>query len=611
MISPVTVGLFLFIFALGYFIPGYFISRLLNSQLIFVSSFILSLLILFHIIFWSQVFSIPISVLSITLGLATICIITGYGYFRHRNHVHQVTFSRVKIFKDKGIAALFLGICFLVLAYRLHKAPLLGADTFFRWDFLAQKLLTLGHFSFYPPMTSQDYKVYFFTDGIPPLVSFSYYWLYSVFRRPVNQLTTLLVMIQFLTLTVLAYHTAKQMFSKLAGMMSIGILLSSPLFIWAVAIGQETGYTAISMGGVLFFMSTAKRQKDYKSMILAGCSAALGILSREYGWVFLVCGVLIAMWRGIQRDSILVFIIITLTIALPWYVRTWIISGNPFYSNPVGNLFSVNEIHAAILEAYTRVNGFGVNTYERISKLGSHILRNAGMSFFLGTIGSIVFLRKKGYLMVTAFLCFSVWVYSVKFTANNFISTRVLTPAIFLLSVSASGWLALLAKRSKKVRVTIGAVITLACAWSFLYVVLYPREPDDLPPGRWMHAALQSYSNTPSEIYLLDAVKKHVPATFPFRILSDNAYAHVVLSGIGVEVVPIWSPGVRFIFDNSLEPEAIRQRLRSTNIFAVLYYPYSINTQYLNQFKFYAHDRNNWNPVINQSRYVLYLLPGT
>ncbi|HEX3876996.1 MAG TPA: hypothetical protein VHW24_08420, partial [Bryobacteraceae bacterium] len=86
--------------------------------------------------------------------------------------------------------------CTVVLA-RAAIAPLTGYDTIFRWDFLARRILALGNFTFYPPLQLGDFRSYFYPDGIPPLVSFAYWWLYAATGKYLPVITCLWVAAQF------------------------------------------------------------------------------------------------------------------------------------------------------------------------------------------------------------------------------------------------------------------------------------------------------------------------------------------------------------------------------------------------------------------------------
>jgi len=64
-----------------------------------------------------------------------------------------------------------------------------------------------------------------------------------------------------------------------------------------------------------------------------------------------------------------------------------------------------------------------------------------------------------------------------------------------------------------------------------------------------------------------------------YRVLSDSAYLHAALAQSGIEVVPVWSPEVRFLFSSS--PEDADRRLAALRIASVAWYPESLNMSYL------------------------------
>ena len=76
-------------------------------------------------------------------------------------------------------------------------------------------------------------------------------------------------------------------------------------------------------------------------------------------------------------------------------------------------------------------------------------------------------------------------------------------------------------------------------------------------------------------------------------MLSDSAHLHAALIDKGIEVVPVWSPEVRFLF--TLPPEEAERQLRALHIGNVAYYPRSLNTRYLvSASRFYAALPQRW-----------------
>src|SRR5262245_14496635 len=159
--------MFPFLLVLGLFLPGFFIAKCLRHQLCWASGFVMSLLILFHSAFWLGVFGVPIR-----LGTTVPCLIgvsaaAAWLWRKYRNPVK--TNPRPQFATPDRILLLFSGLVAVVLFARSAVSSPIGSDTLWRWDFLAQRILTLGNFDFYPPLTAADFRAYFFVDGLPPL----------------------------------------------------------------------------------------------------------------------------------------------------------------------------------------------------------------------------------------------------------------------------------------------------------------------------------------------------------------------------------------------------------------------------------------------------------
>jgi len=226
--------------------------------------------------------------------------------------------------------------------------------------------------------------------------------------------------------------------------------------------GQETGLTAISLIATLYFIGSAKGENDRSAMVMAGLSAALGFLSREYGGAFIVCGVIACLWKRCSRTSVLTFVAASLLPTVPWYIRNWVVAGNPFYSNPVGHLFALNSVHTGILTSYIAQFGFRANASKLLPQLLQIGLLMFPIQLLLG-IGGV--LRERRRFVPLAFSCLVVvllWVYSVGRTSGGLLySCRVLSPVLALLSVAGAVFLA--ESRRGKMRSLLQALVTSQC----------------------------------------------------------------------------------------------------------------------------------------------------
>ena len=268
---------------LGLFLPGFFIAKYLRHPLWWASAFTISLLILFHSIFWLGVSGIPIklwTVLPVLLAASAMA-----AWVQRKFALPVAPDPAPPLPTQDRILLLLSGLVGAVLLVHSAIAPTMGGDTPFRWDFLARQLLAFGKFDFYPPLTPADFRTYFFVDGIPPLVSFTHWWLYASAGRYLPSLTSVFVAAQFACTLAFTYGAASAVFSRRAGVLAAAILAASPLYFRSVVIGQETGLTALSIAATIYFVVIAREPGDLPAMVSAGLAAALCALSREYGWI--------------------------------------------------------------------------------------------------------------------------------------------------------------------------------------------------------------------------------------------------------------------------------------------------------------------------------------
>jgi hypothetical protein len=252
---------------LGLFLPGYFIARCLRHPLWWASAFPISLLVLFHSIFWLGILHVPLTLWSV---LPCLLAVAGAAAWMARKTPPFTPASPAPPW-DKLDRVLFAStaIAGAVLLARLAISPLNGFDTRFRWDFLAQRMLALGKFDFYPPLTPADFHTYFFVDGIPPLISFTHWWLYASAGSHLPWLICIFVVAQFLCTLAFTYGAAEALFSRRAGVLAAAILAASPLYFRSVILGQETGMTALAIAATLYFIVTARSDKDTPAMVSA------------------------------------------------------------------------------------------------------------------------------------------------------------------------------------------------------------------------------------------------------------------------------------------------------------------------------------------------------
>jgi len=566
---------------------AYFLSVLLRSKARAVSTFIAALLVLFHSVFWLQVARADITYFSVLIPV----LVCAFLLWRLAAGSDAALRPRLPAWKPPAlperILLMTIVVAGLVMATRCLAQPLYGWDTPFRWHFLAVRILEQQSLWFYPPVEEHDFAYYFYPDGIPPLVSIAYFWLYSAFGRAVPLLAGFFVVTQVLVLADLCRRTAGHLFGAAAGVHALAIAASSSLLFLALFWGQETGLTAISLVATLYFIVTANDGKDERAMVLAGAAAALGALAREYGCIFLVCGGLTCLWERRPRRDVAVFAAAFGLLAAPWYIRSWIVAGNPFYSNPAsGALFHVNEVHSGILAAYSRVLGFSTNMGPYMRFVWPYLLVTAPLQLVLGLTGAMAFGRRLGYAALSCLVVILLWIYSVGQTAGGIAyAMRVMSPALAVLSILGAGLLA----RVRVPRVQALLVTPILCAFCLfgaLQDVIMPTSVFGVHPRGWGSLAFSRPDRTDHEF--LRALTLLPPSA---QILGHNAYQYASLETSreqpGQHLYPVWSPSFSFLFDPSVPAHVAADRLAGAGITHIIHSPRSKNNFYLHRFPFF------------------------
>jgi hypothetical protein len=572
-------------------LPGYFISVLLASGDRVTSTFCGSLVVLFQSIFWLGFAGIRLSFVPVLTCLLSAAIALAFcaRLWRHEKRNDPVPGQSVPT-ELRVLVFILVAASGLLLWLLTARIPLMGPDTSFRWNFLSLQMLKEGSFAFYPPRSAQDFRHYFYPDGIPPLVSFSYWWLYASLGRAAPPVTSIFIASQYLMAMWIAYRLGCRLHSPMAGCWAVAALVGCTLFFFAVVLGQETGLTAISLGATLYFILEPEMRFLDRAMILAGISAGVGCLSREYGVIVVICGLATCLWRKMGVKPAAILLVTTAVSASPWYIRNWLLTGNPVYSNSVGQLFPVNPIHAAILETYHQELGM---THEQAWSLCKWLATRAPLQL-VGLFLGLCFLRKLFPLILSALLFMIVWLYSMRFTSGGVsISSRVLSPAWLALSVAMGV-------------VVVSLRLTKLVQWALLGLVLVIGMH-----AIYLHLPVSNAGNAPDSSNI-DLEWNRLADRFRMqngRILSDNAYVHAPLSARGIDVVPIWSPEVRFLFDQQMSPSAARQRLLALGIRFVETGDSQLNSMFLQKIKFFSQDAGRWTVFARLGTLTFYQLP--
>jgi hypothetical protein len=496
---------------------------------------------------------------------------------------------------DRPVAArwfrrwIFCGICVLTAMVILRTTlwPLSGWDTPFRWDFLAIRMIERHGFQFYPPVNPADFRLFFYTEPTPPMVSFSYWWLYATAGGHFPALTSILIALQFVWTIWFTYRIGRKLDSSKAGWLATGALAGSLLFVRSVAIGQENGLTALSMAAMLFAVVDAPVRAGWSSMILAGMAAALGAVSREYGCIFPMLGAIALIWIGGNWKNASVICVVAGILAGPWYVRNMLRTGNPFYPTRFGP-FPVDKVHSAMFDFLAAHVGISTWTLNDWAQAILNLVHQAPIQSTLGLLATLIYIRKRGYLFLIASVVTMLWLFAIRYSeGGREYETRVLSPAVVILSVAAGMWMA--QWKHSHLRTISMAVVGSTVLWSIVAAALLPYYVTRNTLEHWGDLVFLPRP-VPQDWWLT------LPAILPphSRVLSANPYIHASLANSDLEIVPPWSPEVEFIADPNIAPATARQRLIGAGIMYLVSQP-SLSGQFLSQrIPLFRDDMQNW-----------------
>ncbi|HND60327.1 MAG TPA: hypothetical protein PLB90_02535 [Opitutaceae bacterium] len=550
----------------GLLLPGAAWLRVLRIRAGLSGCFIGSAATLYLTVVLYDLLHVPISLTSMSVGLAVVTAGAGLvAILRARKSPSlpppEPAGRPLPFLTDLGFWTPLLAVFWLFFSWRLGTQPLNGGDVDFRWSWLAEQMLHHGSLSFYPPRSAADFTSYFWVESIPPGVASLHGWAYACAGRVDEVWASAGGLMQMLALHDLAWRLGALWGGRETARRAVVLVAALPLLNWSVLLGQETGLTAVAVAGITFAAFRWRASPEPGWLGLAVLAGVLGASTREYGLIFpIYAAVLLRLFRAPARTALAVGGI-ALALGLIWPVRTWVLTGNPFYSLRVARFFALN--------------GFFVDWSETIS-LGSHRLlftaaawQEVGRYLLLGaplaTLGwaALLFsLRRRapealGCLLGIG-LTFALWYASVPYTGGGlFYSMRVLSPALLLGAVFGASALDAAKLPASALRLADIAIV-VAAGYTLPITLTLPHHPYKLSPDEWPEAGLRFVDDqrqADAEVARhLDKLPGHG------RILSECVSLPRALAPDGVTVVPLWSPEVSWLFDHGLAPDEVARR---------------------------------------------------
>jgi hypothetical protein len=590
--------------ASGLLLPGFLLGRSVRSPAPWLSAFLGSAVILFYLVLGLDILHVTLGLTSLAIGLAGangLLLIVPLKTGRASNHPAG---PREDIL-PRGWNRLWLVppvLGLTAVAVRAMVEPLSGYDNVFRWDFLARQMIRTGTLAFYPPVSAADFNLYGWCDGIPPLVPILNFWSYLSAGQSAALATTPRVLIEAGLLFHAVWRLARGLGGPAAGWPATAALSVTPLALWGVAMGQETGLTALTLVAMFVFLDEHRRDGGDGSLFWAGLSAGAGALSREYGLVWPLIGLAALAWHGSLRQSWKIFGITAAIIAAPWYLRNWVHTGNPLFSHNLGGVFPTNIVHDELMRTIAGLYRIGANP-DYVPFALQALAVTAGLTVALGLWSGLRATRVAVPLLTAAIVVAALCYWSVSQTAGGWVyATRVLTPALALAAVLAGR---LLARAGTRTWLVAAAFIPLSAdaALRSLYLPGDPLiAPWKLSPTRWHD--LGSVIAAKQDSRLWSAVAQ---AISPFGIIVDDPANHALLAAQGARAVPLTSPEVAIMFETGRPFAETLAGLRAQGLRFVLLAPHSLHlSRFAAKNPFLSELQAHHDPVLNRGDFLLY-----
>src|SRR5688572_11201252 len=341
---PVAVAIFA--------LPGWLLSRVLGSPHPVLTTFLGSAAIVFNGVLLLDAVRVPLHVASVGLLIALVSLLLVRRALRPLPAM--IAPGPGGSFRLSGADWLWVipvAVAAISIALRAVFDPLSGLDNDTRWDYLARLMVDQGSLAHYPPTTGDDFRFYSWCDGIPPLVPILNFWIYSASGSLAPGLTAVRILAEALLIGLATFRLATRLWGNGAGWPALATLATSSLALWACAMGQETGLLALGLVALVLLLAEHHHRPDLNSALWAGVAAGIGAISREYGLAYVLFGggVLLvqrAGWPAIRRFSLAAGLV-----AGPWYVRNWIVTGNPVFPHTLHGIFPGNPVHDEMMRA--------------------------------------------------------------------------------------------------------------------------------------------------------------------------------------------------------------------------------------------------------------------
>lgn len=578
----------------GLLVPGALLARALRVPVGLATSFAGSAAALYVTVLALQLCSLPISLGTMAAGLAVISLVARLvrGGTEPEPTPEPSLLPRVGLRDSLGLFGGWTplyALFWIAVLVRVWHAPLNGPDIEFRWGWLAEQMLARGSLDFYPPRTAGDFFEYFWAESIPPGAAALHAWAFACAAGAKAAWTIPATLLQLVALHEIVWRTAQHFGGDRAARFACLAAAACPLLTWSVLLGQETGLTTLALAGIAWALMAWRQNIDGGWPALAGLFALLGASAREYGLVFPALAA--AGFLALRADRKTWFAFSAFAVlALVWPLRTWLLTGNPFHSLAVGGFFPVNERFIAWIGAEAETFGAALRSSAGWADAGRYLVQLAPAALFGWVWLGVTAVRRGrtawwGLASVLALL--ALWAASVRYTNGGlFYSLRVAAPALALGVIASGEALTTTAWAQRRVAFLAPALLGFLVLAALPPTLALPRSHTRTAWREWPGLATRSESAVGQRDEIVAIVAKAratLPANEPVIVLSDSPGFQRRFAPTGIDVLPLWSPHVDWLFDASLSAEAARKAWRDSGVRFVIVAKFQPNLEWFNR----------------------------
>ncbi len=519
---------------------------------------------------------------------------------------------RLGPFGDLGAWTPLYVLFWVGMLIRAWHQPLAGPDVEFRWSYLAEQMLRLGHLDFYPPRNAADFRIYFWAESLPPGAAVLHAWAYACAGAAGKAAawTVPATVLQLWTLHEFLWLAAQRLARPPAARLVVLAAAACPLLSWSVLLGQETGLTALAAAGLVLGLAAWQATSAPGWLAFVGLAALVGAAAREYGLVFplLAAG---GLWLVRAPRIGWIACAVPCVFAALWPLRTWFLTGNPFHSLALGPLpvnprfiAWINHDAAAFAAALTSPAGW--------RDLGRYALQYAPTAL----LGAIVLLpaalrrnvwrREAVALLVAVALIGLLWAASVRYTSGGlFYSLRVLAPALALAVLALGLALAAVSRLRPEFFRGLRVALFVLVVGSLPASLALPLNPARTPWREWpaftpiRHAPVGLADETAALLQRLGS---------DGAILADAPGFQTRFLPLGRTVIPLWSPDADWLFDPALPDAVVVARWRASGIRWIIVTKWQANLDFLNRHSRWAKPPLRLQPVGETTQTAIFAL---